>query len=62
VIKTKRWQNYYQLKMQAYGLSEYMEKNITTPIFTYLIQYGRIQKVETMAQHKVIKKGFIRLL
>ena len=37
--------------------SEYLEKNVTTSNISYLIQYGRIKKLETTAQHKSLKRN-----
>ena len=47
------------IKEASIWASEYMEKNITTSNISYLIQYGRIQKVGDNGTTQVIKEELI---
>ena len=47
------------IKEASQWASEYLEKNVTTSNISYLIQYGRIKKVERNGSAQVIKEELI---
>ena len=59
VEKTKKMSELLSIKEASLWAREYLNKNVTTSNISYLIQYGRIKKIEDNGSTQVIKEELI---
>ncbi len=59
VEKTKKMSELLSIKEASQWASEYLNKDVTTSNISYLIQYGRIKKIEDNGSTQIIKEELI---